>query len=82
MREPIRRLQVLALVLRGYANKDIAEHLNMSIYTARDHVSVLLKTHGVKRRAELMALHVSNAKMRKIAQPPTSVGLCPNINET
>ncbi|MCS3466738.1 DNA-binding NarL/FixJ family response regulator [Pseudomonas sp. JUb42] len=82
MRAPLRQAQVLALVLRGYPNKDIAEQLNMSIYTARDHVSALLKKYGVKRRAELMALHVSHARLRKVEQSPTSVGLRSTINGT
>jgi DNA-binding NarL/FixJ family response regulator len=55
MRVTRRERDVLSLLLRGKTNKQIAEALNMSGYTARDHVSALLKKCGVKTRAELMA---------------------------
>lgn len=80
MRETVREQQVLWFLLRGCSNKEIAEHLNMSCYTARDHVSSLLKKHAVRSRSELMAQYMSGSRVRKISPPPTPVGLCPNIN--
>lgn len=80
MRETVREQQVLWFLLRGCSNKEIAEHLNISGYTARDHVSSLLKKHGVRNRVELMAKYMSATKTRNAAQPPTLVGLCPDIN--
>lgn len=80
MRKTIREQQVLWFLLRGCSNKEIAEHLNISAYTARDHVSSLLKKHGVRNRVELMAKYMSATKTRNAAPPPTPVGLCRDIN--
>lgn len=55
MRVTRRERDVLSLLLRGKTNKQIAEALDLSGYTVRDHVSKLLKKCRVKTRAELMA---------------------------
>lgn len=39
----IRKREVLHLPLQGFTNKQIANKLHISGYTARDHVSSLLK---------------------------------------
>ncbi|HXQ99110.1 MAG TPA: LuxR C-terminal-related transcriptional regulator [Pseudomonas sp.] len=70
-----REREVLQLVLLGYSNKDIAEQLGISHYTARDHVSALLKKNAVKNRAQLMALHTPIPGKRKAQPPPTFDGL-------
>ncbi|WP_296183535.1 LuxR C-terminal-related transcriptional regulator [Pseudomonas sp. UBA1879] len=70
-----RECEVLKLVLLGYTNKDIAQQLGISDYTARDHVSALLKKNEVKNRAQLMALHVVLPRKRKTRLPPTFDGL-------
>jgi DNA-binding NarL/FixJ family response regulator len=59
MRVTRRERDVLSLLLRGKTNKQIAEALGISGYTARDHVSSLLKKSGVKTRAALMAEYMS-----------------------
>ena len=59
MRVTRRERDVLSLLLRGKTNKQIAEALGISGYTARDHVSSLLKKSGVKTRAALMAQYMS-----------------------
>ena len=59
MRVTRRERDVLSLLLRGKTNKQIAEALGISGYTARDHVSSLLKKNGVKTRAALMAQYMS-----------------------
>ncbi|MDB6047326.1 MAG: LuxR family transcriptional regulator [Pseudomonas sp.] len=64
MRVTRRERDVLALLLRGNTNKQIAEALNISGYTARDHVSSLLKKSGVKTRAALMAQFMAKQKAR------------------
>ncbi|WP_080482234.1 LuxR C-terminal-related transcriptional regulator [Pseudomonas syringae] len=51
-----REREVLNLLLQGLTNKQIAGHLQISGYTARDHVSSLLKKNNVRSRVELMAL--------------------------
>ncbi|WP_231995696.1 LuxR C-terminal-related transcriptional regulator [Pseudomonas taetrolens] len=42
--------------MQGYANKEIAQRLNISCFTVRDHVSSLLFKHGVKSRLALMVM--------------------------
>ncbi|MDY7561508.1 LuxR C-terminal-related transcriptional regulator [Pseudomonas sp. 10B1] len=64
MRLTRREREVLALLLCGKTNKQIAETLSISDYTARDHVSSLLKKNGAKTRAALMAQYMSKQKSR------------------
>jgi DNA-binding NarL/FixJ family response regulator len=47
-----REREVIALVARGYTNKQIAESLFMSEKTARNHVSNILVKLGLSRRSE------------------------------
>ncbi len=64
-----REQEVLQLVLQGHTNKAIAQRLGISDYTARDHVSSLLRKNEVRNRAQLMALHVSAPRKKKLAIP-------------
>jgi len=70
-----REQEVLQLVLQGHTNKAIAQRLGISDYTARDHVSSLLRKNEVRNRAQLMALHVSAPRKKKTGNTPTSDGL-------
>jgi DNA-binding CsgD family transcriptional regulator len=65
MRVTRRERDVLSLLLRGKTNKKIAEALGISGYTARDHVSSLLKKNGVKTRAALMVEYMSRKIQNK-----------------
>jgi DNA-binding NarL/FixJ family response regulator len=47
--------QVLALLLQGKADKEIAAELNLTVRTVRFHISNVFKKKGVARRAELLA---------------------------
>ncbi|HEY7413566.1 MAG TPA: response regulator transcription factor [Ktedonobacteraceae bacterium] len=55
-----REREVLALVARGYTNKQIAESLYMSEKTARNHVSHILEKLGLSRRSEAAAFAVEH----------------------
>ncbi|MFJ3466506.1 LuxR C-terminal-related transcriptional regulator [Pseudomonas sp. NPDC090201] len=70
-----REQEVLQLLLAGYTNKGIAQALGISDYTARDHVSALLKKNEVHNRAQLMALHVS-PRVRKQFEYPLHLTDC------
>jgi two-component system response regulator DevR len=55
-----REREVLALVARGYTNKQIAETLYLSEKTARNHVSHILEKLGLSRRSEAAAFAVEH----------------------
>ena len=55
-----REREVLALVARGYTNKQIADTLYVSEKTARNHVSHILEKLGLSRRSEAAAFAVEN----------------------
>lgn len=55
-----RERQVLALVTRGYTNKQIAHELCVSEKTARNHVSHILEKLGLSRRSEAAAFAVEH----------------------
>lgn len=48
-----RQREILALLLQGKSNKEIARELNISPLTVRNHISVLFRQFGVKRRKDL-----------------------------
>ena len=50
-----REKEVFQLLLQGLSNKQIALELDISEFTARDHVCSILRKNGVRRRAELLA---------------------------
>ncbi len=55
-----REREVLALIARGYTNKQIAEALYVSEKTARNHVSHILEKLGLSRRSEAAAFAVEH----------------------
>ena len=55
-----REREVLALVARGYTNKQIADTLYVSVKTARNHVSHILEKLGLSRRSEAAAFAVEH----------------------
>jgi two-component system, NarL family, response regulator DevR len=55
-----REREVLALVARGYTNKQIAAELFVSEKTARNHVSHILEKLGMARRSEAAAFAVEH----------------------
>lgn len=65
-----REREVLALIARGYTNKQIAETLYVSEKTARNHVSHILEKLGLARRSEAAAFAVEH----KLVPPKTPHG--------
>lgn len=65
-----REREVLALVARGYTNKQIAEQLIVSEKTARNHVSHILEKLGLSRRSEAAAFAVEH----KLVPPKSNMG--------
>jgi two-component system, NarL family, response regulator DevR len=55
-----REREVLALVARGYTNKQIADTLYVTEKTARNHVSHILEKLGLSRRSEAAAFAVEH----------------------
>ncbi len=55
-----REREVLALVARGYTNKQIAEALYVTEKTARNHVSHILEKLQLSRRSEAAAFAVEH----------------------
>ncbi len=55
-----REREVLALVARGYTNKQIAAAISVSEKTARNHVSHILEKLGLTRRSEAAAFAVEH----------------------
>ena len=51
-----RQREILVLLLEGKSNKEIARALNISPLTVRNHISVLFRQFGVKRRKDLASV--------------------------
>lgn len=64
-----REREVLALVARGYTNKQIADALTVTEKTARNHVSHILEKLGMSRRSEAAAYAVEHKLVPPREQP-------------
>jgi DNA-binding NarL/FixJ family response regulator len=78
VREPIpltkREEEVVALVVAGHRNRDIAERLGLSQHTIKNHLFRVFEKLGVASRSELIALFVQK-KRHPSAQGPLSTPL-------
>ncbi len=54
-----RQEEVLDRLLLGDSRREAAKALNISYYTANDHIKEVYKLHGVGSRGELMALYIT-----------------------
>jgi two-component system response regulator DevR len=59
-----REREVLALVAKGYTNRQIAEALSLSEKTARNHLSHILEKLGLSRRSEAAVYAVQHQIVR------------------
>ncbi len=55
------QLQVLQLLLQGYAEKKVAAALRLSPHTVHTHVKHIYRQLGVRSRGELMALYLAKS---------------------
>ena len=57
--------EVIYLISKGYANKEIARQLSVSVRTVERHCSVIMKKLGLQNRAELLAYTVQRGILNK-----------------
>lgn len=55
-----RELEVVALIVRGFSNRDIAKHFNLSEETVKRHLSNTFEKLGVSTRLELAIFAIAN----------------------
>lgn len=55
----IREKQTQQLILQGYSNQGIADHLQLSINTVKTYVSKILQKTGSKNRVELITKQIN-----------------------
>jgi DNA-binding NarL/FixJ family response regulator len=65
---PLRKRQILRLLLSGEAEKGIASCLGVSIHTVHVHVQHLYRRYGVNCRPELTALFVERSVLEELEQ--------------
>ena len=63
-----RELQVVAAVVAGYANKEIADRLSLSEHTVKHHLSSVFSKLGVANRLEV-ALFAMNHQLIAAGEP-------------
>lgn len=59
-----RQIEVLALIVEGYSNVEIAQQLVVSSHTVRHHVSIILDKLGAANRAEAAVIAVQHHLLR------------------
>lgn len=69
-----RQAEVLALLLQGQANKEIARRLNLSVETVKDHVQAVLRALGVNSRTQAV-LAVAQMNPQPLPMGATQIGL-------
>ena len=62
-----REVEILQLIARGYANKEIANHLGISTGTARNHIGHIYEKMHVRCRAEATAKYLAGGDQLRAA---------------
>jgi DNA-binding NarL/FixJ family response regulator len=65
-----RELEVLELVADGRANKEIAEHLDLSEFTVKRHIQNILRKIGARSRWEASASYLAQRREMPAPIPP------------
>jgi DNA-binding NarL/FixJ family response regulator len=54
-----RQSQILSLMAEGYSDKEIAQRIGVSYPTVRTHIDRIFRDHGLRNRAEAVAVWLS-----------------------
>jgi len=60
-----RELQVIALIVAGYTNKDLAQKLGISEHTAKHHLTNIFDKLGVSNRLELVLFAINHRLIKE-----------------
>jgi len=58
-----REKEIVLLIRKGLSNKEIANHLSISINTVKSCISRIFKKTGVKRRGQLIKLFMNSSQI-------------------
>ena len=67
-----RELEIVAMIIAGYSNPDIAQRCSISEQTVKHHVSNIFNKLGVSNRLELALFAVNHRLTDAISRPPSS----------
>jgi DNA-binding NarL/FixJ family response regulator len=62
-----REQKIVALIAQGLTNKEIAQRLDLSVFTVRNQVKVIMRKLELKNRAQVAYLSGQQANITKIA---------------
>jgi DNA-binding NarL/FixJ family response regulator len=62
-----REQKIVALIAQGLTNKEIAQRLDLSVFTVRNQVKVIMRKLELKNRAQVAYLSGQQASITEIA---------------
>jgi two-component system, NarL family, nitrate/nitrite response regulator NarL len=66
----LRQQHLITLVAKGWTNKEIAAHLNLSAFTVRNHIHRILKQVGATSRSQAVEKTLSHKASIALVAPP------------